>query len=58
MVYALNGSLLLVDLAFFAANTTKLLYGGWFPLLIAVVVTALMLTWRKGQELVSRARVR
>ena len=36
LVYLLNGSLLLVDLVFFAANTTKLFEGGWFPLLIAV----------------------
>ena len=34
-VYLLNGSLLLVDLVFLAANTTKLFEGGWFPLLIA-----------------------
>jgi KUP system potassium uptake protein len=56
LVYLINGSLLLVDLAFFAANTTKLFDGGWFPLVIAAVVTVLMLTWRKGQELVARAR--
>jgi KUP system potassium uptake protein len=37
LVYVLNGSLLLVDLVFLAANTTKLFEGGWFPLLIAVV---------------------
>ncbi len=56
LVYLLNGFLLLVDLAFFAANTTKLLDGGWFPLLIGMVVTVLMLTWRKGQQLVQGAR--
>jgi KUP system potassium uptake protein len=56
LVYLLNGSLLLVDLVFFAANTTKLFEGGWFPLLISVVVAFLMLTWRKGQQLVQRAR--
>jgi KUP system potassium uptake protein len=56
-VYLLNGFLLLVDLVFFGANMTKLFEGGWFPLLIAVVITAMMLTWRKGQQLVQRARV-
>jgi KUP system potassium uptake protein len=56
LVYVLNGFLLLVDLVFFAANTTKLLDGGWFPLLIALTVAFMMLTWRKGQQLVQRAR--
>ena len=45
-----------MDLVFFAANTTKLFEGGWFPLLIAVIVASLMLTWRKGQQLVQQAR--
>jgi KUP system potassium uptake protein len=56
LVYLLNGALLLVDLVFFAANTTKLLEGGWFPLLIAFSTAFMMLTWRKGQLLVKRAR--
>jgi KUP system potassium uptake protein len=56
LVYLLNGGLLLVDLVFFAANTTKLFEGGWFPLLIAVTVASLMLTWRKGRQLVQQAR--
>jgi KUP system potassium uptake protein len=54
-VYLLNGSLLIVDLVFFAANTTKLFEGGWFPLLIATTVAFMMLTWRKGQQLVKVA---
>src|ERR671913_60101 len=56
LVYLLNGSLLLVDLVFLAANTTKLFEGGWFPLLIAFTTAFMMLTWRKGQQLVQRAR--
>ena len=55
-VYALNGSLLLVDLVFFAANTTKLFEGGWFPLLLASATAFVMLTWRKGRQLVEAAR--
>ena len=35
-VAAVNGSLLVVELIFVAANATKLLAGGWFPLLLAV----------------------
>ena len=56
LVYLLNGSLLLVDLVFLAANTTKLFEGGWLPLLIALSVTFVMLTWRKGQQLLKEAR--
>ena len=56
LVYLLNGSLLLVDLMFFAANTTKLFEGGWLPLLIASTVAFVMLTWRRGQQLLKDAR--
>ena len=56
LVYLLNGSLLLVDLMFFAANTTKLFEGGWPPLLIASTVAFVMLTWRRGQQLLKDAR--
>ena len=47
-VIALNGFFLLIDLVFFASNGTKLLEGGWFPLVVAGGVAFLMLTWRKG----------
>ena len=50
IVYAVNGSLLALDLLFFASTSTKLFDGGWFPLLIAFVIAFLMLTWRKGEE--------
>src|SRR5215210_2054369 len=53
-VYLLNGSLLLVDLMFLAANTTKLFEGGWLPL-IATSITFVMLTWRRGQQLLKDA---
>ena len=55
-VYLFNGALLVVDLVFFAANTTKLFEGGWFPLLLSVAITFVMLTWRKGRRLVQAAR--
>jgi KUP system potassium uptake protein len=56
LVVTVNGLLMLVDLLFFAANTVKLLKGGWFPLLIAFVLAFLMLTWRRGVLLVETAR--
>ncbi|TFV55019.1 potassium transporter Kup [Mycobacterium sp. PS03-16] len=48
--------LLAVDLAFFAANLTKLLHGAWLPLLIAVGAFTVMMTWKRGSDVVSRAR--
>jgi KUP system potassium uptake protein len=56
LVIAVNGALILIDLVFFSANATKLLEGGWFPLLIAGVIAFLMLTWRRGLQLVEVVR--
>jgi KUP system potassium uptake protein len=58
LVAAVNGSLLIVELVFIAANATKLLAGGWFPLLMAFVVAFLMLTWRTGYQLLEQQRTR
>jgi KUP system potassium uptake protein len=57
IVYGVNGSLLLLDLLFFASTTTKLADGGWFPLLIALVISFLMLTWRRGEEIMDKVRL-
>ena len=57
VVYAVNGSLLLLDLLFFASTLTKFLEGGWFPLLIALVLAFIMLTWRKGEEMMDMVRL-
>jgi KUP system potassium uptake protein len=56
IVIAVNGFFLVIDCIFFAANSTKLFEGGWFPLLLAAGVAFLMLTWRSGVRLVERAR--
>ena len=57
IVYAVNGSLLVLDLFFFASTSTKLVDGGWFPLLIAFVIAFLMLTWRKGEVIMDAVRL-
>ena len=56
VVILVNGAFLLVDLVFFAANSLKLIEGGWFPLLIAASIAFVMLTWRRGQRISERAR--
>jgi KUP system potassium uptake protein len=57
VVYAVNGSLLALDLLFFASTLTKFLEGGWFPLLIALVLAFIMLTWRTGEEIMDMVRL-
>ncbi|MCP3732986.1 potassium transporter Kup [Sphingomonas sp. MG17] len=41
----------LVDLAYFAANLTKVPDGGWFPLLAGIAIFTLLTTWAKGRRL-------
>ncbi|MFV1919932.1 potassium transporter Kup [Sphingomonas sp. MJ1 (PH-R8)] len=41
----------LVDGAYFAANLTKVPDGGWFPLMIGIIVFVLLTTWAKGRKL-------
>jgi KUP system potassium uptake protein len=48
------GLFLSVDLAFFSANLVKVTQGGWFPLVVGVVVYLLMSTWKRGRLLLSR----
>jgi KUP system potassium uptake protein len=52
-----TGLFFLVDITFFAANAVKVLEGGWFPLLIGIVMFTLMITWKQGRRLMS-ARMR
>jgi KUP system potassium uptake protein len=47
---ALFGFFLIVDLAFFSANMTKIVEGGWFPLAVATVMFFVMTTWMRGRE--------
>jgi len=39
-----------IELAYFAANTLKIPDGGWFPIVIAVLVFTLMTTWKRGRK--------
>jgi len=50
---AATGSFFVVDLAFFSSNLLKLFQGGWFPLLIGGAVFTLMITWKRGRELLN-----
>lgn len=48
---AATGFFLIIDIAFFSANMLKLFHGGWFPLLLGFFLFTVMLTWRRGREL-------
>lgn len=41
---------LCIDLTFFSANSVKLVNGGWFPILVAVVLFVLFTTWYRGRQ--------
>jgi KUP system potassium uptake protein len=50
--------LLVVDLAFLTANVPKIPDGGWFPLLVGLLLVIQMTTWRRGRAIVARAIAR
>ncbi len=43
-----------IDLAFFGANVVKIPDGGWFPLVVAVTIFTLLVTWKRGREIVAQ----
>ncbi len=47
------GVILLVEGAFLLANAFKIPDGGWFPLLVGLVIVVLFTTWNTGRSLVS-----
>ncbi|HEX8787204.1 MAG TPA: potassium transporter Kup [Telluria sp.] len=47
-----TGFFMVIDLALFSASTLKLFHGGWFPLAIGTILLTVMLTWKRGRELV------
>ena len=47
---------LIVEVSFFSSNLTKVTHGAWFPLLVGLVVATVMVTWRKGREILTRNR--
>ncbi len=47
---------LMVDLLFLGANSIKIADGGWLPLLMAVGVFTVMVTWKQGREYLQERR--
>ena len=45
-----------VDVAFFASNSLKIVQGGWFPLVMAIALYIVMSTWKDGRKLLAEAQ--
>ncbi len=56
LVLAGGAAFLTIDLLFFSANLPKLVDGGWFPVVIALLAFTIFTTWHRGRELVDAAR--
>jgi KUP system potassium uptake protein len=41
----------LIDIAFFSANAVKIAHGGWFPLVVGGCIYLLMVTWKRGRQI-------
>jgi KUP system potassium uptake protein len=50
---SLAGAFLLIEFGFLAANFTKILHGGWFPLVTGLVLYVLLSTWKQGRALLA-----
>jgi KUP system potassium uptake protein len=46
--------LVLVDIVFFSANLLKLLEGAWAPILFGAAMVLLILTWRRGTNILAQ----
>ncbi|MBC7405049.1 MAG: potassium transporter Kup [Cytophaga sp.] len=49
---AATGFFLVIDISLFSANALKFFHGGWFPIALGLVIFTVMLTWKRGRELV------
>ncbi len=48
---------LTVEVAFFASNIIKIEHGAWLSLALALVISLVMINWRRGQTVVTRRRI-
>ncbi len=47
-----------VEIPFFLANLRKVTHGGWLPLALGTIVFAVLMTWKRGREIITERRVR
>jgi KUP system potassium uptake protein len=46
-----------VEVAFFSSNIAKVEHGAWLPLAVGLLMSIVMINWRRGQVIVTRNRV-
>lgn len=46
---AITSLFLCVDLPFLFANITKIIHGGWFPIIMGIGIFSIMVTWKRGR---------
>ena len=49
----LCGFFLVIEGSFWGANLLKVLHGGWFPLVVGLIIYTVMTTWHKGRQILS-----
>ena len=47
--------LMAIEQVFFIANAMKIVDGGWFPMMIAVLISLVMQSWVRGSKVLSKA---
>ncbi|MCU6433517.1 potassium transporter Kup [Undibacterium sp. Jales W-56] len=52
LCFMATGFFLVIDFAFFSANVLKFFHGGWFPVVLGIIMFTVMVTWKRGRELV------
>ncbi|HET8976671.1 MAG TPA: KUP/HAK/KT family potassium transporter [Solirubrobacteraceae bacterium] len=53
---ALAALFYIVEVSFFTSNLTKVTHGAWLPLCVGALVATVMVTWRRGRDIVTHNR--
>lgn len=51
-------ALVVIDLLFLSANLIKLFHGAWLPIVVGAIVFTVMMTWKRGLDIVADRRDR
>lgn len=52
VAFAATGFFMLMDVVLVGSNVLKIMHGGWFPLALGGVLFFMMLTWKRGHQMV------
>ena len=52
LCYVATAFFITIDVLLFSSNATKFFHGGFFPIILGLLVFTTMLTWKRGRELV------